>query len=556
VWHDPAANRFKWAPWLGHLMEQVERAVEAAHRVYDTMLKWALSNRWKVVGIAVLVFISSLFIATQVGTEFFPEADQGFASLRLNTPLGSSLEYTNAKVLQVEDALAQFPEIAIRDTNVGTDDGKNYARINLKLVPRNQRSRSQKELEKAIRARIREIAGVEVSVGFGKPIFISILGPDAAKISQIAQDLMEQMKQIKGIADVENSERGANPTIAVKVNEAAASDVGLTTQQIGKALRPLVAGDVISHWQASDGQDYDVLVRLSKSDRQVAADLGNLTMTTGKLRPDGSPQVVPLRQVAELVPTFTQQQVKRLNLQRRVSLYANAEGRASGDVGKDVEALFKKAQPDWPPGYRYQIGGATEDMNDAGAAALAAIGMAIIFIYLILASQFASFAQPFAIMASLPLSLIGVFLALLVTGTTLNLFSIIGLIMLMGLVTKNAILLVDFTNQGLREGKPLHQAILDAGQVRLRPILMTTLAMIFGMLPLAIGMGEGGEVQAPMGRAIIGGVITSTLLTLIVVPVIYTFAYWIGNKVGSWFARPAAEPAGGKPAHGFRNREE
>jgi hydrophobic/amphiphilic exporter-1 (mainly G- bacteria), HAE1 family len=555
IWHDPVAGRFSRFPMLGRLMERIEHVVERAHEIYGVLLTWALANRVKVLMIAVVTFIGSFFIVPLVGTEFIPQADEGFISLRLNTPVGSSLEYTNAKILQVEDELKTFPEIVIRDTNVGTDDGKNFARINLKLSERSKtHRRSQKDLEKAIRTRLASIAGIELSVGFGKPIFISVLGPDAAKLTEIAQGVMQKMAAIKGIADLENSERGANPTIAVRINEDAASDLGLTTAQIGKALRPLIAGDTISHWQAADGQDYDVVVRLPKADRRVAADLGNLYMSSGRTKADGSPQVIPLRQVADFVPTFSAQQVKRLNLQRRVSLYANAEGRPSGDVGSDVEALLKKLEPDLPPGYRFNVGGATEDMNESFAAALAALGMAVIFIYLILASQFGSFLQPFAIMASLPLSLIGVFLALLFTGTTLNLFSIIGFIMLMGLVTKNAILLVDFTNQGLREGKPLQRAILDAGQVRLRPILMTTMAMIFGMMPLALGLGDGGEVQAPMGRAIIGGVITSTLLTLVVVPVIYTYMYRWGNRAKVWFADKSPEVASGKPAHGLRDK--
>ena len=183
-------------------------------------------------------------------------------------------------------------------------------------------------------------------------------------------------------------------------------------------------------------------------------------------------------------------------------------------------------------------------MQESFTAAVAALGMAVIFIYLILASQFGSFLQPLAIMASLPFTLIGVFLALLITGSTLNIFSIIGFIMLMGLVTKNAILLVDFTNQGLREGKPRHDAILDAGQVRLRPILMTTMAMIFGMLPMAIGLTDGGEQNAPMGRAVIGGIITSTLLTLVVVPVLYTYLDTLGPQVSARFSRPSPVPGG------------
>ena len=258
-------------------------------------------------------------------------------------------------------------------------------------------------------------------------------------------------------------------------------------------------------------------------------------MTSNRANADGTPHMVVLRQVAEFVPTFSAQQVKRLDLQRRVSLYAGVEGRPSGDAGSEVDALLKKLEPTLPAGYRFNVGGQTQEMNESFTAMLAALGMAVIFIYLILASQFGSFLQPLAIMASLPLALIGVFLALLVTGSTLNLFSMIGFIMLMGLVTKNAILLVDFTNQGIREGKPRNEAILDAGQVRLRPILMTTLAMVFGMLPMSLGLGDGGETQAPMGRAIIGGVITSTLLTLVVVPVLYTYLDAWGLKAKAWF---------------------
>lgn len=218
--------------------------------------------------------------------------------------------------------------------------------------------------------------------------------------------------------------------------------------------------------------------------------------------------------MVDFVETTSPGQIKRLNLQRRISIYTNAEGRPSGDVGSDAERIAKAME--LPHGYRLDIGGGQQEMTESFAAALAALGLAVIFIYLVLASQFGSFVQPVAIMVSLPLSLIGVLLALLLTGTTLNVFSIIGFIMLMGLVTKNAILLVDFTNQAIRNGRSLREAILEAGQVRLRPILMTTLAMIFGMLPMAIGVGEGGETLAPMGRAVIGGIITSTLLTLLV----------------------------------------
>jgi multidrug efflux pump subunit AcrB len=243
--------------------------------------------------------------------------------------------------------------------------------------------------------------------------------------------------------------------------------------------------------------------------------------------------MVPLRQVVQFVPSTSPQVLKRQALERRVAIYASAEGRPTGDVDGDVKLAMKSIE--LPDGVRFDVGGDAEQMAETMSAAGAALGIAVIFIYLVLASQFGSFLQPIAIMVSLPLSMIGVLIALLVTGSTLNIFSVIGIVMLMGLVTKNAILLVDFTNHGQREGKNQHDAILEAGQVRLRPILMTTLAMIFGMLPMAIGMGDGGESQAPMGRAVIGGVITSTLLTLVVVPVAYTYLDSLGKRAARWF---------------------
>ena len=336
-------------------------------------------------------------------------------------------------------------------------------------------------------------------------------------------DFQARVAQIPGIADLENSDKAANPALSIRLDNAAAADLGITVQQVGSTLRPLLAGDTVSYWLAPDGNNYEVNVQLPKDRRRLASDIGNLSITTSKRGPDGELRMVPLRHVAEVVESTSPQIIKRQELQRRVALYANVVGRPSGDVGKEVQSVIDEMKKEVPPGYRFDVGGQQKDMQDSFAAALAALGLAVIFIYLILASQFGSFLQPVAIMASLPFSLIGVFLALLLTGTTLNIFSIIGVIMLMGLVTKNAILLVDFANRARRDGASIADALAQAGQVRLRPIMMTTAAMIAGMLPLALGLGEGGETQAPMGRAIIGGVVTSTLLTLVVVPVLYTY---------------------------------
>jgi hydrophobe/amphiphile efflux-1 (HAE1) family protein len=540
VWPDPAATRFARLPWLRRVMRRVEQAIDAVHRIYGDVLAWALSHRKSVLAIAFCTFVASFLVVPLVGTEFIPEADQGFISLRLNTPVGSSLEYTNAKVTEAEQTLGQFPEIALAMTTVGTEDGRNYARINLKLVDAKARARSQKDLERAIRAALRPIPGIELAFGFDRPIWFNLLGPDPDTLAKLADEFATKVAHVPGIADLETSDKAANPALSIRLINDAAADLGITVQQVGATIRPLLAGDTISYWLGPDGQNYEVNVQLSKDRRQLASQLGNLYLTTNKRGPDGQMRMVPLRQVAELVPSTSPQIIKRQDLQRRVGIYANVEGRPAGDVGTDVQKIASAMA--LPPGYRLEAAGQQQDMQESFRAALAALALAIVFIYLILASQFASFTQPIAIMASLPFSLIGVLLALLLTGTTLNIFSIIGFIMLMGLVTKNAILLVDFANRARRSGTPLIDALLSAGQVRLRPILMTTAAMIGGMLPLALGLGDGGEQQAPMGRAIIGGVVTSTLLTLIVVPVIYTY-------LDAWSQRRAARRARNAAAH-------
>jgi len=549
IWRDPAESRFARVPWLGRVMARVEDGVEWAHHRYGELLEWALGNRKKVLALALAIFVASFFVLPLVGTEFVPESDEGRTSFRLTMPVGSSLEYTDAKTRQVEAIVRAYPFVDFITSNVGTGEGRNIARVDVRLADRHKVARMPvKDFENEVRAKIRAIPGIELAVGYNRPIWINLLGPSNDELERISNDTLAKMAKIKGIVDLESSLKANNPAITIKVNNELASDLGLTVQQIGAAVRPFVAGDVIGHWLAPDGQNYEVNVQLPRSGRRIVGDLGDLYVVSSKPAQDGSPVLVPLRQVVEFQNSTSPQIIKRQELQRRVGLYANVEGRPSGDVGNDVQALLKTIE--LPPGYRFDVAGQQQDMQESFTAAVAALGMAVIFIYIILASQFGSFLQPLAIMASLPFTLIGVFLALLLTGSTLNIFSIIGIIMLMGLVTKNAILLVDFTNQGLRAGKSRHDAILDAGQVRLRPILMTTLAMIFGMLPMAIGSADGGEQNAPMGRAVIGGIITSTLLTLVVVPVLYTYLDALGRKVSARFGRRHEAPAQALPQQG------
>ena len=583
IWHDPGERSRLVRFWpVRVVLDAFEHFVEWMHRVYGRLLGWALSERryhlwlprptplafvrsgfrsqslarrmsitprgvvlWIALGTLAAAF--GLLASGKIGTEFIPDVDQSWISLRLTTTPGISLEAADRKAAQVEAALADLAEVAATDVNVFGGGDRNSVRIQLKLKGRKDRVRSQKDLEKIIRERLARIPGIQVSIGFQTPIFVAVLGPDIERLNQITRELAADIGKLPGIVDLETSMKAGTPALSVRPNSDVASDLGLSVARIGAALRPLVAGETVGSWLAPDGQNYDVNVQLPKSDRTIASDIGDLLIPTGKTMTDASgmtvPQLVPLRQVAIIAPSESPQVIKRQDLQRRVAIYANVQGRPSGDVGKDVQRLVKARTAALPPGYRFDVSGQTEQQDESAAAAAAALLLAVIFIYLILASQFASFLQPIAIMASLPFSLIGVLLALLVTGTTLNIFSMIGFIMLMGLVTKNAILLVDFANQRQREGMTQTEALLDAGQVRLRPILMTTTAMVFGMLPLAIGSGEGGEQQAPMGRAIIGGVLTSTLLTLVVVPVIYSYLDLWGRAAKAWFADSAARRA-------------
>jgi multidrug efflux pump subunit AcrB len=535
VWPDPAKDRFKYLPWLGRLMARIETGIEHVHGWYARVLGLALAWRKSTLALAVALFAGSLLLVPLIGGEFVPQVDNGFIQLKFKTPVGSSLDYSDAKVRQIEAALGEFKEIESMQTIVGAWDGRNSSMVNLKLTDvRKTHRRSQEEMEKVIRDRLSSIAGVSMTVG-NRPIFIAILGSDESKLDMVAHRLMDKMKAIRGVADIEYSQEGANPATIIKINQELATDLGLNVHQIGAALRPFVAGDQTNRWLAPDGQNYEVNVQLPKSGRQKVADLADLSVASSKLDAAGNPIMVPLRQVVEFVPSTSPQVLKRQALERRVAIYAGLEGRPLGDVMGDVDKAMKSI--DMPDGVRFDVGGQAQQMDETMGGFAVALGIAVIFIYLVLASQFGSFLQPIAIMVSLPLSLIGVLLALLITKSTLNIFSVIGIVMLMGLVTKNAILLVDFANQGQREGKGQFAALMEAGQVRLRPILMTTLAMIFGMLPMALGLGEGAENQAPMGRAVIGGVITSTLLTLVVVPVAYTYLDSLGKRAARWFKR-------------------
>ena len=556
VWKDPPNARLKDWPVIGTMIRGTDRLMDALHVTYEALIRWAFSARrysvplpvfapalgaagvgtqsaaraWRmatltpravVLWVGVASLAGALALVPLVGSEFIPQTDQGFTQLNVRLPVGSSLERSDAKIRQVEELVSSLPEVATISTNVGgvgagLSQGRNQATLNIGLKPRSERERSQKQVEDAIRARLAKVPGIDVSLGFDRPIYVAVLGSDPDGLATITQDLANRIRAIKGIVDVEVSVKPGLPAYAVRLNPGAVRELGLTAPQLASSLRAYVNGEIATYWTTSDGQQVEVQLRLPAAQRERIDQLRHLPVAFSK---DGA--AILLDTVATIVPVVNPEVIRRQNLQRREAIFAGVEGRPSGDAGKDVQVLVDSIK--LPPGFSFDVGGQTKEQQDAFAAMLAALGLSVIFIYIVLASQFGSFLQPLAIMASLPLSLIGVMLALLLWRSTLNVFSMIGLIMLMGLVTKNAILLVDFANQGRKAGLSVPDALLQAGLVRMRPIIMTTSAMVFGMLPLALALNEGGEIQAPMGRAIIGGIITSTLLTLVVVPVLYSY---------------------------------
>ncbi len=568
VWHDPSihAHGHKTAPvtfydkTIGRVTGWFDRATDALAEGYQHILRWSLVHKLATMVIALAVFVLSVVMVPLLGTEFVPKADFSETTLNFYTPVGSSLEATEAKAKQVEAILREMPEVryTLSTINTGNAQGKMYASIYVRLVDRKDRSRSVDQMSDVLRERLKTVPGITVThvglldaVGGQKQVEFSLQGPDLRELERLTKIVTEKIRGIPGLVDLDTSAKPDKPVIALDVKREVASDLGLSVAPMAASLRTLVAGTTVGNWRAPDDQTYDVNVRLAPEARTTPADLERLPFALAAA--DGTTRIVRLNQVASVTESTGANQINRRDLTREVAVNANVSQRSAGEVSNDIKKALETVT--FPPGYRYQFGGSTKNMTESFGYAISALAMAIIFIYMILASQFKSFLQPLALMTSLPLTLIGVVLALLMFRSTLSMFSIIGVVMLMGLVTKNAILLVDFAIRAREEhvndqgqtvpGLPRADALLLAARVRLRPILMTTLAMIFGMVPLAFALSEGSEQRAPMGQAVIGGVITSSLLTLVVVPVVYCYmddlAQWALRKMGRAPAAPKIE---------------
>jgi HAE1 family hydrophobic/amphiphilic exporter-1 len=528
----------------------VSRAIAGFNRWFDRgadryrgVIGWALGHRKSTIGLAVLAFLGTFMLFPLIGGGFMPEQDQSAFNVTFETPEGSSLAYSAQKADEIGAALRSLEGVDFTYTTVGAGvtGTVTAGNIYVDLVPSAERDRSQQELMVDARTKLSSLFGATIVVGEAgglggpqQPLQVNLRGPDVRQLVALSEQVAERMRAIPGIADVQTSLGAPRPEYRIDVNRDLANELGLDVGQVSATVRPLLAGQTATTWQDPAGEERDVVVQVAREQRTSLESITSLPIAT----PSGA--TVPLGQLAQVAEGVAPAQIDRQDLERVGTVGASVTPEISIS---EASAAINTALADMklPAGYTVTLGGETEQLQETMGYVLESILLAVILIFLILASQFESFTQPFAIMLSLPLSLIGVLLALLLTDDTFNMMSMIGVIMLMGLVTKNAILLVDNANERRQAGTGRTAALIEAGRVRLRPIVMTTLAMIFGMLPIAIGMGEGGGFRAPMARAVIGGLITSTLLTLVVVPVAYTYFDDFGGWVSRGFKRKPKE---------------
>ncbi len=484
---------------------------------YGNVIAWALHHRKWMTAIAVATFVAAIFVQWKWGdTTFLPPTDYGTIAIDVRTPSSASLDYAKLKTEKAAEMARTIRETVATNSNVYAGGGRVYVDVGKPKT----RDRTIFQIAVELRQKLGQLVGAEYVVmedlnqGVRKPVQIQFSGPDSRRLLAITGDFMEKMKKIPGAVDVGLSEQDPKDELKIELDRGLANALGISVGDAAQALRVAFAGVEVGDWVDPIGESRDVSVRLHPDDRVDASNIEHLPIAVS-----GSNMMVPLDQIATITMGKGPAQIQHLDGKRMVAVSANVQGRASGEVTADAMDIARKIN--FPVGYGITLGGASRDQKEVFSEMAIALVMGIALMYLVLVMQFGSFTAPLPVMLSLPLSFIGVVVALKITGGSINLMSFIGIIMLCGLVAKNAILLLDCARKEEAQGVSREDALMHAGRVRLRPILMTTFALIAGMMPVAIGVGEGGEFYRPMAVAIIGGTITSTLLTLLVVPTFY-----------------------------------
>ena len=546
-WPDPQLEAHERRNALGRALERFNHWFDSQADRYKQLIAWALDHRVLMVVIAVVSFVAAIALQAKFGGfGFAPLSDNSELNIAIETPPGSSLDYTTLKAEEVATIARQHHEVAYVYTTVGSSTGSgavDAATVYVRLIPKHQRSISQDNFGQLLRKELAHVGGATAYTyaagGFAgnqKALQLQLQGPDANTLARLAEPIADSVRAAPGAVDVGLSTRGQKPELNVDVNRGLAGQLNVSLAQLAQSLRYAFAGVDAGTWVDPGGVSRYVHVRLAAASRENASDLAQLpVIVTPMGAASAAPTFVPLSQVATITQGSGPAQIDHYQRQRVVTIGANVIGASVGNVARDVMSRVNKVQ--LPPGYSIEQGGQIENQNQVFTAMVLALGIAVMLMYLILVIQFGSFLDPLAILVSLPLSLIGVVGALLITRDTLNIMSLIGVMMLMGIVAKNAILLIDFAKWAREDrGASRRDALIEAGRTRLRPILMTTLALVAGMIPVALGYGEGADFRAPLGRAVIGGVIASTVLTLLVIPTVYEifdeWREWLFSKFG------------------------
>jgi hydrophobic/amphiphilic exporter-1 (mainly G- bacteria), HAE1 family len=549
-WPDPEIEAHEHRSWISRKLVTFNDWFNRQATNYTRLIGWALDHRLAMVALAGGTMVGAMWLqATFGGFGFVPVSDRSEITIQVETPPGSNLEYTRLKAEEAARIARAHPEVRYTFTTIGAGGGQDpsealgavdLASVYVRLVPKHTRDVTQDEFGARVREEVKAIGGATVAVftsGFGgaiKQVQLELRGNDPGTLQSAADTVLAMVRRIPGAVDVGLSTKGQKPELEIALDRSLAGSLGITVGQLAQSLRPAFAGVDAGDWVDPSGENRKVRVRLAPESRTRIADIERLPIAVPG--PQGRMTMMPLGQLATVTQGLGPAKISHLDRDNVIVVQANLSGRSLGEVTTDIERNLARMQ--LPAGVRWSLGGEARDQAQVFGDILAALGIALLLMYLILVMQFGSFLEPIAILISLPLSLIGVVLALLITGDTLNIMSMIGVILLMGIVAKNAILLIDFAKWGQEQGMDRRSAIIEAGRVRLRPILMTTMALVAGMVPVALGIGEGADFRAPLGRAVIGGVLTSTLLTLLVIPTIYEIMDEWRDHVKGWFKFP------------------
>ncbi|MBI5917943.1 MAG: efflux RND transporter permease subunit [Nitrosomonadales bacterium] len=509
----------------GRLYLALDRAFNWLDGFYRHLLAQALGHRWKVIVLTVLVVLSSGYFFANVGKGFMPDEDQGRFVVFNKVPLGASIQYTSEKLAEVERRLRAHKEVStfFCSIGVGAAGQVNQASCSVRMTPRDLRDRSQQEVVAALRGELAQIPGIRsfpapVSMTAGQrgdPLQFVVVGPNLSEVARLSGELQRKLQaEVPALGKVDTDLQLNLPQLAIRLDRAKAAVLGLSAQDVGWAVNMMSGGLNVAAYsdEPSDGERYDVRLKAGEADIVKPDDLKRIFLRAR----DGS--MVRLDSVASFEPVLGAAIISRHDMQYAGIFYSTPTmplSEAANRVKDIADAMM-------PPGYRIKLIGQAEEFGKTAGYMLFAFTLAILLLYMVLASQFNSFLQPLIVMVAQPLAIVGGVMALWLTGNTLNIYSMIGMVLLIGLVAKNSILLIDLTNQRRGEGMPIDEALRDACPIRLRPVLMTSFTIILALLPAALGLGAGAETTGPLAVAVIGGMISSTLLTLVVVPSVYS----------------------------------